>query len=231
MAIELKSAPPEGYSREYYLQRGNAMFQAEARHLLAACRLENGSRLLEVGCGGGGLLQSRIAMATAGLTAGVDVNGAALSLARPLAPGAALALADAACLPFAGGCFEAVVAQHVIEHFEHPDVVLQEWSRVLAPGGRVVVATPNALYPDPALFDDATHRKIYTLDGLKALFTRNGFDIEHAYSLMPFLASRRITWRLARVSMRSLLATRFLPGLSDRGLTLILAARKGVSTL
>ena len=164
------------------------------------------------------------------MAVGVDMNAKAVSLARSLAPGALLTLADAARLPFVSGSFDTVVAQHVIEHFERADGVLREWKRVLAPSGRIVVATPNALYPDPALFDDPTHREIYTLAGLKALFERNGFKVERAYSLMPFLGSRRLTWRLARVSMRWLAATRFLPGLSGRGLTLILSAKKREST-
>jgi len=226
MAVELRSAPTEGYSREYYLRRNNVMFQAEVRHLLTACQIGPGARLLEIGCGGGGLLRCCAASKKAVMVAGIDMNVTGISLAGRIAPNAALAIADAARLPFASGSFDAVVAQHVIEHFERADDVLREWRRVLAPGGRIAVATPTALYPDPALFDDATHQQIYTLAGLRALFERNGLRVERAYSLMPFLASRRIAWRLARVSMRSLLAMRFLPHFRERGLTLILAAGK-----
>jgi 2-polyprenyl-3-methyl-5-hydroxy-6-metoxy-1,4-benzoquinol methylase len=225
MAVELKTASQEGYSREYYLQRDNTMFRGEVRHLLTSCHLKTGARVLEVGCGGGDLLRCCSSIPTV-TTVGIDVNVQGMGLARHLAPQSALALADAACLPFADGLFDAVIAQHVIEHFDCPDAVLREWQRVLAPGGRIAVATPNAYYPDTELFDDPTHCHVYTLPSLVTLFDRNGFRVERAYSLMPYLGSRRLTWRLARLSMRSLLALRFLPGFSEVGLTLILQARK-----
>jgi len=230
MAVELESAPSKAYSTEYYVARQGAMFRAEVRHLLTACDLRPGARLLEVGCGGGSLLRSCMASTKAGMAAGIDMNAAGISIARRLAGGAALALADAERLPFAGGSFDAVVAQHVIEHFEEPDEVLREWKRVLAPGGVVAVATPNALYPDPAIFEDSTHRQIFTLTSLRRLFERNGFLVERCYSLMPFLGNRRLTEKLARLTLQPLPGTRFLPHFRTRGLTLILKARKDTAT-
>ena len=227
MAVNLKVAPAAGYSREYYAARDNAMFRAEVRHLLSACRLSGRERVLEVGCGGGGFLRACAPSPKAGLTVGLDSNNAGMALARRCAPDAALAVGDATRLPFADGSFDAIVAQHVIEHFDRPDELLREWGRVLADGGRIAVATPNVRYPDPALFDDPSHRHIYSREELRALFQRNGFRVEQAYSLMPFLGSRRLTWRMARLSLRSLLALRHLPYVSERGLTLILQARKG----
>ena len=117
MAVELRSAPTEGYLREYYLQRNNVMFQAEVRHLVAACQVRPGARLLEIGCGGGGLLRCCAASKKAVMVAGIDMNVTGISLAGRIAPNAALAIADAARLPFASDSFDAVVAQHVIEHF------------------------------------------------------------------------------------------------------------------
>jgi hypothetical protein len=97
---------------------------------------------------------------------------------------------------------------------------------VLAPEGVITVATPNALYPDPQLFDDPTHCHIYTLAELRELFERAGFHVEQAYSLMPFLVSRRTTWRLARIAFGPMLELRRLPSFRERGLTLVLEARK-----
>ena len=202
------------------------MFWAEVRHLMSLAAVGAGERVLELGCGGGGFLSVCAERRHPSLIVGLDVNSAATTLACRPAPAIVVALADAVHLPFGDGTFHAVVAQHLIEHFERPDEVLREWSRVLAPGGRIAVATPNVMYPDPGLFDDPTHRHIYSRAGLSNLFRRNGFAVERCYTLMAFLGDRWLTWTVARWSLGLLLAMRFLPYFHDRGATLLLRARK-----
>lgn len=62
-----------------------------------------------------------------------------------------LVCAGAERLPFADGTFAAVVAGDVIEHVVDQAVTLAEAHRVLVPGGRLVLATPNrySLAPEP----------------------------------------------------------------------------------
>jgi ubiquinone/menaquinone biosynthesis C-methylase UbiE len=50
---------------------------------------------------------------------------------------------DVTRLPFPDCCFDMVISRSVIEHLEHPPAVFREFSRVLKPGGRVVIITPN----------------------------------------------------------------------------------------
>ncbi|QIM20987.1 class I SAM-dependent methyltransferase [Phycicoccus sp. HDW14] len=46
-------------------------------------------------------------------------------------------------LPFADDAFDVVVAGEVLEHVPHPDLLLAEIRRILQPGGRLVLSTPN----------------------------------------------------------------------------------------
>jgi SAM-dependent methyltransferase len=50
---------------------------------------------------------------------------------------------DLSRLPFASGCFDIVVSRSVIEHLSDPPVVFREFSRILRPGGILIMVTPN----------------------------------------------------------------------------------------
>jgi SAM-dependent methyltransferase len=51
-------------------------------------------------------------------------------------------IATAEALPFGGETFDAVICSEVLEHTRDPRVVLAEASRVLKPGGRLLIAVP-----------------------------------------------------------------------------------------
>jgi len=52
-------------------------------------------------------------------------------------------LADATRLPFADSMFDFVCSEYLMEHIANPAELCRESSRVLAPGGRIVLLTPN----------------------------------------------------------------------------------------
>ena len=58
--------------------------------------------------------------------------------------------------PFAGDSFDEIRAIHVIEHVADVIRTLEEFHRLLRPGGRVFIATPH--YTDFSSFCDPTHR-------------------------------------------------------------------------
>ena len=59
-------------------------------------------------------------------------------------PGALYVQADAARLPFATHSFDAVIANHSLEHFHQLGDVLRDLGRILHPGGALFVAVPDA---------------------------------------------------------------------------------------
>ena len=101
---------------------------------------KRGARLLEIGSGLGhlvGQLEGHFE------TFAVDVNHWALQQSRSVAPRSSLNVGSAEELPFADNTFGVVIIKHVVEHLPHPEKAIAELGRVIAPGGVLILATPN----------------------------------------------------------------------------------------
>jgi SAM-dependent methyltransferase len=116
-----------------------------ARYAFAA-RLAHGKRVLDAGCGAG--YGSAELASQADSVAGADLAAEAVDFARAHYGVPNLAFEQASCerLPHPDACFDLVVAFEVIEHLEGWREFLLEARRVLAPGGQLIVSTPNKLY-------------------------------------------------------------------------------------
>ncbi len=98
-------------------------------------------RLLEVGCGLGHLLTWLVDCYQ---VVGVDINDWALKQARQNVPQGGFCLLSAEDLgAFPTASFQVVISKHVVEHLENPERSIAEMSRVLSPGGILLMATPN----------------------------------------------------------------------------------------
>jgi SAM-dependent methyltransferase len=101
-------------------------------------------RVLDAGCGGGGMPLSLAEEATQ--VVGIDPAerfqdaGVRLGRERGIA-NLHFALADGMALPFATGAFDLVLSHAVIEHVADAPLYLRECARVLAPGGHVYLST------------------------------------------------------------------------------------------
>jgi SAM-dependent methyltransferase len=116
-----------------------------ARYTFAA-RLARGKRVLDAGCGAGYGTAELAEVAVEVL--GVDVAAEAIEFARAHYQMPNLGFEQASCtaLPHADGSFDLMVAFEVIEHLADWRGFLREACRVLAPGGQLIVSTPNKLY-------------------------------------------------------------------------------------
>jgi ubiquinone/menaquinone biosynthesis C-methylase UbiE len=101
----------------------------------------NTLEVLDVGCGTG-FLSLELAARGHSVT-GIDFVPEMLALAiqKAATSGAAIRFeeADAENLPFDSGSFDLVVTRHVLWTLPHPEAAIDEWKRVLRPGGRLVV--------------------------------------------------------------------------------------------
>jgi ubiquinone/menaquinone biosynthesis C-methylase UbiE len=98
-------------------------------------------RILDVGCGEGTRLQTLTAGRPGGF--GIDVNPAAVRLAKRRYPGHRFLVGRAEQLPFRRNSFDLVYTAFAIEHCQFPEKFLTEMLRVVRPGGRIVVLAPN----------------------------------------------------------------------------------------
>jgi SAM-dependent methyltransferase len=101
-------------------------------------------RVLDAGCGGGGMPLSLAeeARAVVGIDPAPRFHDAGVRLARERGRGnLRFALADGMALPFLGGTFDLVLSHAVIEHVADAPRYLRECARVLAPGGHVYLST------------------------------------------------------------------------------------------
>ena len=91
-------------------------------------------RVLDVGCGSSRIIGS-------GRLVGLDIVLAKLRYARrygnPLVHGSIFAL------PFKDGAFDCVICSEVVEHVPADERVFSELERVLEPGGRLILGTPD----------------------------------------------------------------------------------------
>jgi len=106
---------------------------------------------LDAGCGTGFL---SLEMAARGhRVTGVDFAPSMLELARGKAAAQRLPVrfeqADAENLPFAPQSFDLAISRHVLWTLPHPEAAIDEWIRVLRPGGRLAII-------DGAQYNDAS---------------------------------------------------------------------------
>jgi malonyl-CoA O-methyltransferase len=121
-----------------YDQHTPVQAQVRRRALaMAAAAAPGAGRVLDVGCGTGQLL-SELGPGAARLV-GVDLSPRMCATAAA-ASGALVAAADAEALPLRSGAFDLVVSTSAFQWLERLGPALSECVRVLAPGGRLVLA-------------------------------------------------------------------------------------------
>jgi 2-polyprenyl-3-methyl-5-hydroxy-6-metoxy-1,4-benzoquinol methylase len=139
-----------------------------------------GQRVLDVGCGNGAfLLKAREA---GWQVMGVDPDPDAVATARQKGLEVRLGSVEA----FAGeaGLFDAITFSHVIEHAHDPKSVLADAYRLLKPGGKLYLDTPNIDSRGSRIFgrhwrgiETPRHLVLFSLSGLQQLLQQCGFSV------------------------------------------------------
>ena len=116
------------------------------RHALKEIVDGTPQQILDVACGtGDSTIVTARAAAEGSLVTGVDISEGMMALVMDKARKAGvaerirLAVADGEALPYAEGSFHRVTCAFGIRNFEHKELGLSEFCRVLRPGGKAVI--------------------------------------------------------------------------------------------
>jgi SAM-dependent methyltransferase len=120
--------------------------------------------VLDAACGEG-YGTALLAGAGADPAVGVEIDGQVVEHARRRY-GLDFRMADVLDLPFHDGSFDLVVSFETIEHVRDPDAALDELGRVMAPGGLLLLSTPNK---HQYLVENEFHEREFTHEELVAL--------------------------------------------------------------
>ena len=135
----LRDTDPRRFQRAPVLCAGQSFYAKYARAL--AHGQAPGASILDVGCGVGQVVRE---LTAAGYAAtGLDVSETSIAFAREHSP--TCHVYDGHTLPIADATQAAVGAFNVLEHVDDPIAFLDELTRVLRPGGTLVISSPNFL--------------------------------------------------------------------------------------
>lgn len=161
--------------------------------LIEVAGIEPSSRLLDVGCGPGGLTGALADVVRAENVSAVDPSEPFAEMCREHVPGADVRVAAAEELPFPDNSFDGAFAQLVVNFMTDAEKGVGEMKRVVRPGGTVAACTwdyadrmtmlraywdaAHEVAPDEAAqADEGTNMRCCTLPELTGLWREVGLD-------------------------------------------------------
>jgi len=173
----------------HHMRKRRLYVQGVIRAELARRGLSRVPRLLDMGCGDGNHLRWLSDFAEA--TYGSDYNPVRLARARAQLPDATLFMADILDFPAFDRSFDVIFFNHVIEHIPQDVKALETAKRLLAPGGLLILGTPNegawwwqlAYRRDPESLRTTDHVHFYTAGLLRERMQSAGLRVEHIHHM------------------------------------------------
>jgi O-antigen biosynthesis protein len=174
------------------VQAGNrsTSYYAAARPEVAALVPASCQRVLEVGCGAGGL--GRLLKERGHHVTGLELVPEVAEQARAVLDRVETADAEADGFPFPPRSFDAIIFADVLEHLIDPWRVLRAATGLLVPEGVVVASIPNLQNWDVLRrlllgrweyrergITDFGHLRFFTLHTIRGLFAQAGLELIH----------------------------------------------------
>ncbi len=133
------------YDAFFETKKGKYIYEVETRDLLNMLHLKPGMRILEIGSGTG-LYITKFAKQGIKMV-GIDISEHMTAIAQQkidhLELDAEVHVMDANHIDFPENYFDAAFSMGVFDFIEQPENVYQSISKVVKPGGKIVIATVN----------------------------------------------------------------------------------------
>lgn len=138
-------------------------------------------KLLDVGCGGGRFMNRMRRKSWE--VEGIDSDEkATCKITRRY--GMKTYTGDLLSCELPGASYDAITMSHAIEHLFDPEKSLKECMRLLKPGGKLVVTTPNVESAAATLFgkfwrgwEPPRHLHLFSVNALRNMLLKSGFEI------------------------------------------------------
>jgi len=170
-----------------------SVFEEARRAAVAACE-QIGGRVLEVGVGTGISLPYYSPNCR---VTGIDISEAMLQVARQrvaedgLTHVESLEVMDAEHLTFADASFDVVVAQYVVNTVPNPEAALDEFLRVLRPGGELVIVNRVGAEKGPRRAFEVLFEPFAERLGWRSKFQWERFENWAEHTPSAYLVERR----------------------------------------
>lgn len=160
----------------YWFRRHEVAYERLAELCAAAV-------VLEGGCGEG--YGAAVLARTARRVIALDYDALSTGHVTRRYPGLSVVRGNLATLPVATSTVDVVASLQVIEHLWHQEGFLAECARVLRPGGRLLLTTPNRLTFSPGRDTPLNpfHTRELAPSELDELLRRAGFTVERLHGL------------------------------------------------
>ena len=178
------------FSRQADAMEKAVLFNDESvlARICDAAQLTNSSRVLDVACGPGIVIEA--AARAAGAVVGCDITAEMLEKTRKRCASAGLTNVHcvhghAEALPFDNASFDVVVSRSAVHHFIDPAAAVREMARVVRRGGRIItVDVASAESPEDAalhnaleMMRDPSHVRMLPTSELHHVLARSGLTV------------------------------------------------------
>jgi SAM-dependent methyltransferase len=161
-------------------------------------RIPSGGRLLDLGCGTGGILRHWIDRYRC---VGVDRSKVALDVCRRKGF-STVARCELGHLPFRPEAFDTVLILDVLEHLDDEVRFLAAASQVCAPGGRIIISVPAFQWLWSKHDETFAHQRRYSAKHLEQVIRSAGLDLDRVTYTNSLIFPIAAAWRILSRRLR-----------------------------